>query len=56
MDDLPSDVPYDGCSLMHYSSMYLSNGNGPTMESVNFPEMSVVLFGKLVPGCGTHIS
>ena len=48
MDHLPTyGVPYDGRSLMHYSSMYLSNGNGPTMESVNFPEMSVVLFGKL---------
>ena len=50
MDDLPSyGVPYDGRSLMHYSSMYLSKGDGhPTMESVNFPEMSVVLFGRLV--------
>ena len=58
MDHLPTyGVPYDGRSLMHYSSMYLSKGDGhPTMESVNFPEMSVVLFGKLVPGSGTHIS
>ena len=49
MAHLPTyGVLYDGRSLMHYSSMYLSNGNGPTMISVNFPEMSVVLFGKLV--------
>ena len=55
MAHLPTyGVLYDGRSLMHYSSMYLSNGNGPTMISVNFPEMSVVLLESWFPGSGTH--
>ena len=48
MDHLPTyGVTYDGRSLMHYSSMYLSNGDGPTMISVKqliVLKKSVVVF------------